>query len=523
MECIVTSKQMKDIEKYTIEELGVPSLVLIERASMAAAKIVLDKIKPKNVLVLSGAGNNGADGYAVSRMLLDEGVAVYNIFVGKPEKCTQENIKEREILEKMGQKIYTWETIKTGGKIQLVNGLSVDAGILLKRKYDLIIDGLLGIGINRFLEGGVLEAVDFINQKKNSSFLLSLDVPTGLNADNGQVMGQCVNADATITFGQVKAGLLLGDGPNYTGAMFFDKAGIVTNEDADIYGYQAVESLIAKILYERKITGNKGTFGKVLIIGGNKSMAGAGLLAARAAMQTGAGMVKLLSLAKENADSYLKVCPELMSGYLDKEDYRSSLDKEFGWCDTIIIGPGLAQDEFASDVFDYVLNKFEKNLVIDADGLNLLSKNIELLKVRKKKECDTVITPHPLEFARLFDCDIKDRKHQDIQFIKKFSDKYGIIIVAKDARTITADGKDAFINPYGNSGMAKAGSGDMLAGVVGGLLFPMRNPLLASVCAVGIHGLAGDYAAKHYSEYTLNSAIILESIGAVIDSLKNIV
>ncbi len=502
MKTVLTSKQMKLLEKVTIEQIGIPSLVLIEKAAGAAYKLI-ECMKVKTVLVFAGNGNNGSDGYFLADMLNKSGYEVKLVFTGNEDKRTKEN----EILSK--------RFIDNGG-VQIEN--------YLEEKADLYVDAMLGIGISRDLEGKYLEAVKYINSLKGK--VLALDIPTGLNSDTGKVQGEAIKADYTICFGSYKKGLFLGEGPDYTGRLLFDSAGIFPLEYVENNGYTDIpecelkcieEDDIASLLYERKVTGNKGTFGKVIIIAGSKEMKGAALLASRGAMAVGAGMVKILT-DKECENAYLSVAPELMCGiYNDISDDK--LDKEFDWCNTVVIGPGLSQSAEAFRLVEYTVNNCPKTVVVDADGLNILADNMKWLLERKEKGYQTIITPHPMEFTRLFNVNIKDRKYEDVSFLKEMASKYGVILVAKNARTIIASDSECFVNRYGNSGLGRAGSGDILSGVIGGLSYPCHDNMKAAVLAVAFHALGGDRAAKKYSEYTLTSDRIIEGIMETVEAL----
>ncbi len=269
------------------------------------------------------------------------------------------------------------------------------------------------------------------------------------------------------------------------------------------------------MLYKRPQNGNKGTFGKVLVIAGSVNMKGAALLCAKGAFAVGAGMVKVLS-DEINARDYLSVCPELMVGRYN-DITKDELKKEIAWCDTCVIGPGLSVNEKTKTLVKDVLEICDKPLLIDADGLNILSEDMGMLVKRKERGQKTVLTPHPGEFARLFYvCEKEGKTHDNPEYVGYLAEKFGVVLVAKDAKTLVSDGTTTYINNYGNSGLARAGSGDILSGVIGGLMYNSKDILTAAVLGVTLHALGADEAVKETSEYSLESLEIIEGIKKVI-------
>lgn len=276
---------------------------------------------------------------------------------------------------------------------------------------------------------------------------------------------------------------------------------------------------IKDMMYKRPKDGNKGTFGKVLIIAGSVNMKGAALLAAKGCFAVGAGMVKVLS-DEINARDYLAVCPELMVGRYNgiaTED----LKKEIAWCDTCVIGPGLSINDETVRLVREVLEMCDKPLLVDADGLNILAKDMEYLLKRKEKGYKTILTPHPGEFARLFKTNGSilqsgSTDYANSEILKELAKTYGTILVAKDSQTRITDGEKVYLNTYGNSGLARAGSGDILSGVIGGLMFNSKDLLTAAALGVMLHALGADEAVKDTTEYSLESNEIIEGIKNVI-------
>lgn len=272
---------------------------------------------------------------------------------------------------------------------------------------------------------------------------------------------------------------------------------------------------VKEMLYKRPKDGNKGTFGKVLIVAGSVNMKGAALLCAKGCFCVGAGMVKVLS-DEVNARDYLEVCPELMVGRYNGIS-KEELQKEINWCDACAVGPGLSINEETEKLVRNIMELCDKPLLVDADGLNILAKDMSYLRKRKERGYETIITPHPAEFVRLFgDGSESDKKHNNPEYIKSLAKEYGIVLVAKDAKTMITDGEKVYMNTFGNSGLGRAGSGDILSGVIGGLMHNSKDLLTAAVLGVTLHALGADEAVKVTTEYSLESNEIIEGIKKVI-------
>lgn len=503
---ILSVEQIREAERFTTENIGISSLVLIERASRSVVDDII-KEHPEKVLILCGMGNNGADGFALARILCESEVMTDIVCIGNPDKATDENRKEKEIFENTLK--YMHEDMK---------GNIYDKLSDIPSGYDLYIDAILGVGLSRPLEGEYFEAVSFINSRKAYGKVFALDIPTGLNADSGRVMGLCVNCNRTYTFGCLKTGLFLGEGPNFTGELKLSSAGI-NNSSVKAEMTLIEKDTVKSLLYRRPRTGNKGTFGKVLVVAGSSDMAGAALMCARGAFSVGAGMVKILT-DKVNISPLLQSIPEAMiSSYSDMDE--NELSHEIDWCDTVVIGPGLSKSEKAARLLETVCDICEKPLIIDADGLNLL--NEKILAKRKEKGLITVLTPHPGEFSRLFGTVTAERMHQSISFVKECADKEGVILVCKDCNTIISDGSEAVLSAFGNDGLARAGSGDILAGVISGVMYPMlqsgRSAFESVILGVSLHGLGAERATRDSSTYCLSSSMIIAGIQGVFTTL----
>lgn len=500
MEYILTGKQAKLIDQYSIQTVGIPSIVLMERAAMTVTEeIIAVTEKTMPVLVLAGVGNNGADGLAVARMLSHAGYQMVDVIVlGKTEKATKEWNCQKNILDSLQIPVRTVQDGEVGEYIE-------------REDYKIIVDAIFGIGLTRNVEGIFEKVIDRVNQK--DAFVVAVDIASGIHSDTGAIMNMAIMADMTVTFGYQKLGQILYPGTEYTGKLIVRDIGFPSTALEEIknkaftYTKQDLE-----MLPYRPSNGNKGSFGKVLIIAGSKNMAGAAYLSGAAAYSMGAGLVRILTV-EENREILQILLPEaIMTTYNSKKIDWSSIQESLDFADVIVLGPGLSQDDYAKDIVDYVMKNRKVPLILDADGINLLVKLQKWCYDRK----DLIMTPHLGEFSRLTSKPIDQLKKDLLTNAKIFAKEYGVIIVCKEARTIVAKEKeDFYINKSGNSGMAVGGSGDVLTGIIAGLLAGRCDSLFSARMGVYLHGLAGDWAKERYGEYSMKASDLIQGISAV--------
>lgn len=492
---LVTASEMKRYDKNTTGRYHVPPLLLMERAALVTAEEIM-RVRgeaPCKALVAAGCGSNGGDGLAVGRLLMLQGYEVTCALIGDEEKCTQETARQLDILRAYGVKIFS--TIPDG-------------------EYDIVIDALFGIGLSRPVEGIFAAAVGRINE--SGAYICSVDIPSGLCADTGEAMGCAVRADLTVTYGFRKLGQMLYPGSGYTGRLVCRDMGIDERSflGEEPYWYTQIDS-DSHLLPGRRPDGNKGTFGKALLIVGSSRMAGAAMMAAKSAFRVGAGMVKALTAAA-NRTALHQFVPEAMIA----DD--SELAEAEAWADCILIGPGIGTGEAAHELLEYSIAKSSLPLVIDADGLNILAQDRHLQETltEKCRQGRTVIlTPHMGEFARLYGCTVPEAKAHMTDYSIRLCERLSCVVVCKEARTVVVwqGGRQGYVNTTGNSGMATAGSGDVLAGMVTGLLAQGMSGEAAAVAGVYLHGAAGDLAAARVGEASLMATDIIEQIGDAID------
>lgn len=511
---LVTAEEMRQYDANTIEQFHMPSLLLMERAALVTVE-ELQRMCGKascRVLVLAGRGNNGGDGLAVGRLLMLQGYEVTFVLPGEDfyERCSEETRRQIDILYGYGACIFS----------RMQDG-----------EYDIVIDAIFGIGLSRDVEGIWKESIQWING--SGAWVCSVDIPSGIDADTGKVMGCAVQANLTVTYGFHKTGHALYPGAIYCGKLVCRDMGIdersFLHKKPYWYTYAGRE---AGILPVRRADGNKGTFGKALLIVGSRQMAGAAMLAAKSAFRTGVGMVKVVT-EERNREIVQQYVPEAMVlTYTDthelEEDaaFLESLKAAEAWADSLLIGPGIGMGKTAGSLLRFAVQESDLPLVIDADGLNLLARDHDLqshLAKMGEQGRAIILTPHPGEFARLYDCSIVQVKEHLTDYPRRLSDRLCSVVVCKDARTVVAQcrGVQGYINTTGNSGMATAGSGDVLAGMITGFLAQGMREMDAAVTGVYLHGYAGDLAAAQGTEACMTATDLLDCMKDAVAQLKH--
>jgi len=459
---ILTPEEMALADKCTIESIGIPSLVLMENAARALADFVLS-LKPRSVLAVVSTGNNGADALACLRWLLQKGVKC-DFLVAKSSKTTEEFRIQQSILENLN--------------IKALEDFP-------KEKYDVIIDGLFGTGFRPPLKEEFVPYIDFINS--SSSVVVSVDIPSGIPSDKS------VKANYTITFAYPKTYHILYPYSKYAGDIYVKDISIpcacVPNKSRVLLGVKDVKPLIPK----RELDTNKGNEGKVLLIGGNGPYIGAVSMSAKAATMAGAGLV-YVGIPKEHMTSVSNYLIEQIKIPLPSKDYyiESIEDIDLEQFDTVAIGMGFGIYEEGFKIIEYILNRFHKHLLLDADALNIISryKALELLKNE-----NIVITPHIGEFSRLSNIPKENIIENQIDLSYEFHKKYGCSLILKGAITTIATEDNIYVSTRGTPAMAKGGTGDVLSGMLSAFLSKM--PISKALkLGVFLHGVAGEITAK---------------------------
>ena len=495
MKYLLTGKQMQEADRYTIEQIGIPSMVLMERAALQTVEIMeQEHVDFRNVLVVCGGGNNGGDGYAIARLLHIKGHSVSICFVGNESKRSKENSQQKKIADYY--------------KIPVKQEFESE-------EYSVIIDAVFGTGLSRNIEGEYGKIIERLNAIKG--FKVAVDIPSGIHDETGKVMGVAFRADLTIAFAFTKRGHVIEAGNPYVGKLCVADIGIyqdaISNGEKITYCYEFED--FREKFPKRTANSHKGTYGKVLLIVGSKGMSGAALLCARAAYVTGAGLVQIYT-HEDNRVIIQESLPEaIVTTYTDYDGEQ--LDSLLSWADVIGIGCGLSMTDVAEKLVEHTIQYATVPCVADADALNLIAKDKTILENRKQS---LILTPHMKEMTRLLECDMQDLQQYRAELLEAFVNQYDVTCVLKDARTLVGSAnEDFFLNLTGNSAIAKGGSGDVLTGMIVGILAQKTTVYESACLGVYLHGMAGDYAAQQKGMYSVLAGDITDFAGEVLKQI----
>lgn len=491
---VVTAAQMRTVDARAIKDFHLPANVLLEHAGLHVAKTVwqlLARTTRKRVVLFAGKGNNGGDGFVAARHLRHWGASV-RVFAVADEAGLAKPVAQAL----RGARAFGVDVIVLDEKSERNARLNVAAS-------DVVVDALLGTGMKDKPKSFVAKAIDLINGGNKP--VVSVDLPSGIDADTGHAAGASVRATWTVTFGAPKIGLLIGEGRDAAGRIVVADIGLPKQLFAT-GDYTFVTAPVARhLLPVRPSWGHKGTFGRVLIVAGSRGMTGAALLCVRGAQRVGAGVVTLAGPAPLN-DVFAAAIPEALTNPLPSDESDAlaveaadAVERQMKrGADVIVIGPGMTTKAGATAVVERVLQKAAVPVVVDADALNVLAKRSDLLSaVGRDRRAALVLTPHPAEMARLCSIDVQEVLAWPVELVREKAAQWQAVVVLKGSPTVTAlpDGK-AFINGTGTNALASGGTGDVLAGAIGGLIGQGASPADAAVAAVFVHGLAGDLAAQ---------------------------
>ena len=492
MRYLPTGKQMQMADFHTINDIGIPSMVLMERAALKTVEMMeKENIDLSDTVIFCGSGNNGGDGFAVARLLDEKGYKATVVFAGKESSMSEGCRAQRDICLKKG--------------INIITDTQRD-------DYTVIIDAVFGVGLNREIKGSYVDVISKMNNM--NGYKVAVDIPSGICSETGKVLGTAFKSDFTITFQCEKAGMILFPGKSYSGKTSVCNIGIDTTIYDDIkeicFTYDKKD--IRKLMPERKPDTNKGSYGKVLMITGSKGMAGAAFLSALSAYKCGAGLVQIYT-AEENRVVLQSLLPEAVISTYTSFD-KDKIKKLLSWADVTCIGCGLGTEKISNDILEEVLISNEKPIVIDADGLNMLKDKLDIIN---KKDYPVILTPHMMEMSRLTGKSIEELKENRFDVIRNFTYNNKVVCVMKDARTVvTKNNKQYFINTSGNNSMAKGGSGDVLAGMITAILAQGADDFTAACLGVYIHGCSGDAARDLHGEYSVIGRELAETVESIL-------
>ncbi len=470
MKPILLASEMAKTDNLTIEKHNLPSLILMERAALSICEEIKSRFVNTNTIsVICGSGNNGADGVALARMLHLNNYKVNYIIIGNSNKYSKQLVEQLKTAKSYGIK-----PCDTLDKLP---------------KADIIVDALFGIGLSRDVTGDYEEAISYINS--SVSYIIACDIPSGICSDNGKMLGTAVKANLTMTMAYLKKGLLLGDAPNYCGEIKVCDVGIYLEEaDAQISSKLITDEDLNQIP-KRPKTANKGTCGKVLVIAGSSDIYGACYFSAKAASRAGSGLVSIYT-HPNNRTTIQDKLPEAMCNCYETFD-QDELDKLMQWADAIILGPGISTSELAEKIVCYVVSNSKVPIVIDADGINNISKNLSILD---NTTAQVILTPHLKEMSRLTKLDVTTINYDMESTATTFAKAHNCTVVLKNHTSIVASpNKNTYYINSGNEALATAGSGDVLAGIIGSLLGQGLDVEKAASLGAFWHGKAGSLAS----------------------------
>ncbi|MBQ3508921.1 MAG: NAD(P)H-hydrate dehydratase [Peptococcaceae bacterium] len=502
---LVTAEQMRQVDRMTIQELGIPEMVLMENAGKAVIDFLKETfadLQQKTVTVVAGAGNNGGDALVAARYLHQMGIAV-KVFIYAERELSASAKQNYEILSRLPVKIYQLDSENSMHLLKVTVNYS-----------DILIDGLLGTGISRDVTGRAEQIIDIANRR--SCIKVAIDVPSGLNSDTGEIWGRCLKADYTVALAQPKRGHMLNKGIKYCGQVVVKDIGI----PAEIYdkltlNCQIIDDTFLKSCREpRNRTSHKGSFGHLLAVGGSMGMSGAVTLTAQAALRTGVGLVSCavpeavqLHVAVNVPEAMVQPLPE---GHCFTEKSIEPLQELLRGKKAVVAGPGMGTGEATGTVVEEIILTSRCPVVVDADGLNTAESWLPQIS---KVSVPVILTPHPGEMARLTGLETSYIQNNRMAVAQEFAEKHNVWLVLKGANTIVAapDGR-LYMNVTDSPALAVAGSGDVLAGMIGAFLAQGMQPEDACCCAVYLHGLAGRHVAETIGEVSSKASDIIQAI-----------
>lgn len=503
---IATRSIIREIDKKSIEKYGIPGLVLMENAGRATADVILAEYPyTQAAAVFAGGGNNGGDGFVIARQLISEGVQVTTYVAADPRKYAGDALTNYRALKKLGGEI-----VELGGSL---------------RKYrtaDIIVDALLGTGLESEVAGFYKKVIEFINTQ--SAPVIAVDLPSGLDADTGHPLGAAVEADITVTYALPKIGTSVYPGVDYAGDVYL--ANITTPyilEENIPYELLSAYDVV-DILPPRNADTHKGTYGHLLILAGSPGKSGAATLASLGALRVGTGLVTVgipsslnPIMEQKTTEVMTEPLPETDLGTFGKLSVNRALEIASGKISALALGPGISTTDDAAEFLLEIIKSADVPLVLDADALTLISHDPRILKQAK---VPLILTPHPGEMGRLSGLTTAQVQKDRIGVAMEFSKRYGVYLILKGARSvISTPAGEISVNTTGNPGMASGGTGDVLTGVLGGLLAQGLVP--ADACKLGafVHGTAGDLVADEIGEAGLTAGDLADALPEALSAI----
>jgi hydroxyethylthiazole kinase-like uncharacterized protein yjeF len=509
---VVGNDEMRLIDDEAIDRVGIPSLVLMENAGLEAARLISQRCRDLKydgeVLVFCGKGKNGGDGLVVARRLLSSGHRVRIFLLHEQSHYAAESSANLTILKNQRARISVIESARF-----------LEEYFSSAAPPYIAVDAMLGTGLKRNVEGLYFDVIEILNN--NATEIISLDVPSGVNGDTGAIHGTSVLASATISFGYPKIGLFLAPGAARRGALYH--VDLCFPKEWGAMGDKALltKANTAGLLQDRDRFGHKNSFGHCLLVGGSPGRVGAIDMASRSCLKMGTGLVTVASWEESFPALEIKLASEVMNFRLSRDGDTFVAPKPgISGFSAIVVGPGLGMRPEGAQLLKQLLVQYQGPLVIDADGLNLIS-DFKLYDYLTKRKHPTVLTPHPGEMARLLQKEKSAVVDNPVAAVREAVERTGAVVLLKGATTLIHSVEGVtWLNHYPNDGMATAGSGDVLAGIIGGLVGQKMHPTTATKLGVYLHSLAGKIAAQTQGHRAMTALDLVESLGRAFAELK---
>jgi len=490
---ILSVKATKSLDEDAIKKVGIPGVVLMENAAQEIFKSIVHK--GNKFIVFCGAGNNGGDGLAIARKLILSDKMVRIFLVCDLNKSSPEFMVNYNILINMKAEIH---------KFNIKNDIEV------VKEADVVVDSIMGIGLNREIKGDIYSAIEIINEY--AKYIVSVDTPSGLNSDSGEELGIAIKATETYTIETLKKGFFQNKAKRYLGNVHVVEIGIpsITKQKNTENIHLLTKDNYKELIPIRSPYGYKGNYGRVLVLSGSLGLTGAAYITTEATVRTGAGLVTLL-VEEEIQPLLASRLIEAMTVNYNEEEKIESLIKN---ADVIICGPGLGNGIVNREMLVRCINSSKCPMVIDADGLNMIAKDEECLKKLRGR---AIFTPHSGEMSKLINESIDKIEMARIDICRSYAKEQDIIILLKGHNTAISNGKNVIVNETGNSKMASGGMGDCLTGIIGALVAQGVELFNSAVLGAYLHGLAADRLSNE--RYVINARDIIEEIPKTIEAL----
>jgi hydroxyethylthiazole kinase-like uncharacterized protein yjeF len=511
MELVATAKEMQFCDRTAITKFGIPSILLMENAGRSVADIVereIGSVSGKLIYVFCGKGNNGGDGFVVARHLYNRGARVSVFLMARESQLKGDPRTNFRILQGINKQ-------DRSSILHLVESVTASR-VSRHPSPDVIIDALFGTGFSGGVRGEYEKVIKWMNE--SDATVVAVDIPSGVNADNGTVEKVAVTADVTVTMGLRKVGLQVHLGRECSGSIHVASIEIpkIVYQRSGIRTWFVQQADVRRLVPRRPLNAHKHTVGKILVLAGSRGLTGAAVMSCNSAMRAGAGAV-VLGIPKSLLPVVSKKLTEVMPNPLEETEDQSlskkaipEIQRLVSWSDIVVLGPGLGRNNETEEVILELIETIKKPLLIDADGLNALAIDP---KIAKRRKSETILTPHTGELSRMTKHSAEEIEKNRVGLARSESEALDSYLVLKGSPTVvSAPSGDVFINSTGNPGMATAGAGDVLTGTIAALWGQHISAAEASVCGVYLHGLAGDLAKRKYGEMGLTATDIIEAM-----------